>query len=106
MIVQARRRHDEAAGHYERALAILRGRLHDDHFEVVSTLCRCAALEHRRGRIVTSRRLYRWAFPRLERLLGRDHPEVKQAAANFHALEIAIEAETRVKGGRPRLGAR
>jgi tetratricopeptide (TPR) repeat protein len=106
VIVQARRRHDQAAALYDRAVAILRSRLRDDHLEVVSSLCRWAAFEHGRGRIVTSRRLYRWAFPRLERLLGREHPQVRQAAASFHAVEAAIEAETRIKGGRPILGAR
>jgi tetratricopeptide (TPR) repeat protein len=77
-IVQARRRFDEAASLYGRALSV-----------------------------VTSRRLYRWALPRLERILGHHHPLVAESSADFHALEVAVQAEARIKGvaGRLLLGA-
>jgi hypothetical protein len=67
-------------------LTVLRRRLGAGHFEVAFNVAQVAALEHERGRLRRSRRLYADALRRLEPLLGNDHPVLARVFANLGAL--------------------
>lgn len=86
-LIEGQGRLEEAAGLYERAIAIFRRKLGRENAEVALNLSSLAALRQEQGRVLEAERLYAQAVPMQERVFGRGHPEVALTLHNVAHLE-------------------
>ena len=99
----------DARAYYERALAIARKTIGEDHPHAITSLNNLGSLLYDMGRFEESREVHEKCLALRERVLGPDHPDVAQSLENLGASDIESGSRgrrIRSAGGPPRSSAR